>query len=222
GDAIGEPRLDVGARDEPGLGAGALTACDHGLDAGQRNHEVAETEGNGSHMDATHAGRASEMGGQGWSYSVTSAIPSAENARRRSAHLLQCPQCRPPWGSMQEKVRSSARPRPSSSTSDFVSSANGTTTSSVCPSPRCTSAPNSSKNSRELSGNGFPFSVPSAIRCTPWRAHQTLGCASSSRFRPGRYTASSGDRSSGTSVLPTLQCAPYTDAIGASNTTSGS
>ena len=42
-------------------------------------------------------------------YSVVSAMPNWLNASRRSAHLLQRPQCRSERGAMQEKVRSRAK-----------------------------------------------------------------------------------------------------------------
>src|SRR5262249_20984536 len=50
-------------------------------------------------------------------YTVGSGISAAAKACRRSAHLLQLPQCWPPFGRMQENVRSSGKCLPRRSTS---------------------------------------------------------------------------------------------------------
>src|SRR5438132_5017148 len=139
-DPVGQPCLSNRAGDQPGLDAVVSSPCDQRLDGGERDHEVAEAKGDGRHIRATHAGIPSGTRRQCCSYSVTSSICSAENARRISAHLLHRPQCRPPCGSMHENVCRNARPRPSASTSAFVSPANGVTTSRECPIPRRTSA----------------------------------------------------------------------------------
>ena len=59
---------------------------------------------------------------------------SSLKAIRRSAHLLQRPQCRSARGAMQEKVRSSANSRPISTTSYLARPANGVSTASGQPS----------------------------------------------------------------------------------------
>ncbi len=56
GDAVGEPCLGSRTRDQPGLVAVVPAVRDQRLDRGQRDREVAQTEGNGRHIDATHAG----------------------------------------------------------------------------------------------------------------------------------------------------------------------
>ena len=56
GDAVGKPCLGIRTCDQPGLLAVVPALRDHRLDGGQRDHEVAQTKGNGRHIDATHTG----------------------------------------------------------------------------------------------------------------------------------------------------------------------
>ena len=157
---------------------------DQRLDRGQRHDEVAQAERDRRDVRAAHRDHPRAVSVR--RTCVTSSRCSASNARRRSAHLLQRPQWSPAAGSMHENVCCSGRPRPRSSTWALSSSANGVTTSNGDVHGGVTSASTPPKNSRLLSANGLPFSVPRAMVCTPLSAHQTLDLASRSRLRPGR------------------------------------
>ena len=108
-DARRQPLLRGRAGDQPGLVAGAGTVGDQGLDRRQRDHEIAQPEGDGGHEHPAHR--------QSSAYTVRSHTPDWAKARRRSAHLLQRPQWRSRRGSMHENVCRRARSRPRSTTS---------------------------------------------------------------------------------------------------------
>src|SRR5207253_4105317 len=96
-------------------------------------------------------------------YSVRSTKRASAKARRRSAHLLHRPQCRPALGRRHEKVSSSGKSRPRSITSDLCKPAYGRSTRTEPLTERLTASWYASKKAGVASGNGL---LPSGASAT--------------------------------------------------------
>src|SRR5262249_10533866 len=116
-------------------------------------------------------------------YAVGSARPAWVNAWRRSAHLLQVPQCRPATGRMQEKVRCRGNPRPRRMTSALPSRAYGRRTSTPPPTAWLTTAWQAAKKAGVASAKGLDSRGARATAGTRCRWHHRTALARSNRLR---------------------------------------
>ena len=97
-------------------------------------------------------------------------------------------------GLMHDSVSWSGTPRatPRVMTSGFVASANGASMASGCARPSDSAPAIADRNAGVASGKGLWARVPSTSRSMPAAAQYTAAFPSSTMFRPGKYTSSSG------------------------------
>ena len=130
-------------------------------------------------------------------YWVRSSIPASTNALRRSAHLLQRPQWRPPTGATHENVCSSGSSRPELQHLGLGQPRERCHDLELVPSASLASAANPERNSRLLSRTGCPGASrgrscerrAGRTRRSSWRG--ATGCVPAGR-RPRRRSSRRG------------------------------